>query len=658
MTVASSSSRAAALWRRLWSELSVRDRRRLTAAAATMLLASGLTASLPVFVGSLVDQSLARGSRSLAGSMNALALIGVLVIAAQLLQVVRRQLVEAVATGFERDAREAAYRHLLRLDVERLRENQVGRVYGRANRSIEGAVRLVKLGAMDLIPAVTLAVIALVVAITRAPLVAAAMVMVIPTGFGLVIWQVSSQAGVRLTVRDCKEDIDGQVVELLPALEVVRTTGAEPRFGTRIAEACGALRTTELRHHRAMSLFDAAKAINEGLWLVVTLAVAVGVTGTGSATAGQVTAIVLLYAGVTQPLRDLHRIIDEAAESAQQATDLFDLLDGPEDVSYRRGSGRPAAIDRVAPAVEMSGVKFEYISEDGAVPVLDGLTLSVAPGERLGIVGPSGCGKSTTLRLIARLLHTESGTIRIGGQDIRDLGRADLTPLIGYVPQHAQLFRLSVLDNILLGSPGATRADAERAARQAHLHAEIMRLPDDYDTLVSERGETLSGGQRQRLSLARALVRTPPILLLDEATSALDEEAQSAVSDAIAALKDVTLIVVAHRVTTLRTMHRIAPIKNGRLAGTLSYEELLARVDPPADATAELLGGSRTANGAELVAGPADPSPSVKSSRAGCQVEVEDSHARGEDAHRGTRVWASESVSASANQHEEIRHES
>jgi ATP-binding cassette, subfamily B, bacterial len=577
------SSSAVALWRRIWSELSTGDHRQLGVAAVAMLLASGLTAALPVFVGGLVNHILSRGSSSFASSASALLVIGGLVIVAQLLEVVRRQLVEAIATGFERDAREAAYRHLLRLDLERLRDSQVGRMYGRANRSIEGAVRLVKLGAMDLIPAVTLAILALVVAITRAPLVAAAMVMVIPTGFGLVRWQVSSQAGVRLTVRNHKEDVDGQVVELLPALEVVRTSGAEPRFGKRIAEACAALRTTELRHHRSMSLFDAAKAINEGVWLVVTLAVAVGVATGGAASAGEVTTIVLLYAGVTHPLRDLHRIIDEAAESAQQATDLFELLDDPEDASYE-GGGRHVTIRGTEPAVEMCAVAFDYVSEDRPVRVLSGLDLTVAQGERVGIVGPSGCGKSTTLRLISRLLHANSGVIRIGGQDIGQLSRSDLVPVIGYVPQHAQLFRMSVLENIVLGAPGATRASAEKAARRAHLHEEILRLPDGYDTLVSERGETLSGGQRQRLSLARALVRTPPILLLDEATSALDEEAQTAVSEAIAALDDVTLIVVAHRVTTLRTMNRIMLMDKGRMAAQLSYDELVARVDQTTDA--------------------------------------------------------------------------
>jgi ATP-binding cassette subfamily B protein len=597
MKLAAPRLRPVRMWRRLFRELSLGDQRRLLAAAVIMVIASGLTAALPLLIGGLVDKSLAAHGHTLSRVASGLPLIGGLVVIAELLQVARRQLVEVVATGFERDARDAAYRHLLRLDLERLREGQVGRIYGRANRSIEGAVRLVKLGAMDLLPAVTLAVLAIVVAILRAPLAAAAMGMVIPTGFGLVLWQVSSQAGIRLAVRDRKEEIDGQVVELLPALEVVRTSGTEGRFGDRVGETSMALRTTELRHHRAMSVFDAAKAINEGLWLVATLAVAIGLTS--GASAGEITAIVLLYAGVTQPLGDLHRIIDEAAESGQQATDLFELLDEPEDISFSTPSKKIAA-GSARGAVKLAGVHFAYETEEGRVPVLHGLDLDIAAGERLGIVGPSGGGKSTALRLICRLLHHEHGEIRVGGHDVRELSREDLAGLVGYVPQHAQLFRMSVLENILLAAPDASRTDAERAARRAHLHAEIEMLPDGYDTLVSERGETLSGGQRQRLSLARALVRTPPILLLDEATSALDEQAQAIVSDAIAALDDVTLIVVAHRLSTLRTMTNIAVIGQGRLAETLSYNELVARAPAREDAARdELASGS----GGEIRAG-------------------------------------------------------
>jgi ATP-binding cassette, subfamily B, bacterial len=568
---------AVRLWRSLWSQISERDHRLLLIAAGVMIAGSALAAILPLLIGSLVSHAVAHGSISVTGASGQLAVIAGLVIVTQMLQVIRRQLVENVATGFERDSRQRAYRHLLRLDLDHLIDEEVGSIYGRANRSIEGAVRLVKLGAMDLLPAVTLAVSALVVAFSRNPFVALAMAPVVPTGFALVRWQVRNQAGVRLDIRDHKEAIDGKVVELLPAMDVVRSTGADVHFGTRIREACGRLRATELRHHQAMSLFDAAKALNEGVWLLVTLAVAVGMSPGGPAGVGQLTAYVLLYIGVSTPLRDLHRIIDEAAESAQQTRDLLELLDEPEDESYGPEEAAPAtgqARSSVALSLSLDSVRFTH--RDRTEATLDDVSLELAPGERIGLVGPTACGKSTLLRLVARLHHGYAGTIGLGDRELTEISREELVDLVGYVPQHPKLFKGTVLENITLGRSDATTREVVEAARRANLHEEILRLPAGYESLVAERGETLSGGQRQRLCLARSLLRTPPILLLDEPTSALDEGSQAAVQDAIDSLVDVTLIHVAHRVVALKTMDRILVMEQGRIVEEGDFESLAA----------------------------------------------------------------------------------
>ena len=562
----------ARLWRILWGQLPGEDRRRLIAAAAAMLAASALTAVLPLLVGQLIDHILGTERSRLSDAVEPLGEIALLVIVTQLLQVVRRQLVESVATSFERDSRQRAYGHLMRLDLERLRHGQLGGIYGRANRSVEGAVRLIKLGAMDLLPAVTLAISAVVVAVTRDPIVALAMAMVIPTGFALVRWQVNNQAGVRLRIRDHKEAIDGMVVELLPALEAVRAAGADTHFLSRIRDATGRLRATELRHHVAMSFFDAGKALNETLWLLVTLGVAVQLASNGQASAGQLTSYFLLYLGVTAPMRELHRIVDEAAESAQQTTDLLNLLSEEEDESYRPSRAHLAVDGKRQPALAMQSVRFTHA--DQTDPVLDGLTLEIRSGDRVGIVGPSGCGKSTLLRLIARLQHGAEGTIRLGGRDVRDIQRDEIIDMVGFVGQDAKLFRGSVLENITLGRPDATREEAIRAATRANIHHEIVTMNGGYDAIVGERGETLSGGQRQRLCLARALLNTPPVLLLDEPTSALDGPSQAAVQSAIDALENVTLVVVAHRLSTLRTMDRILVLDGGAIVEEGSFAHL------------------------------------------------------------------------------------
>jgi ATP-binding cassette subfamily B protein len=566
---------AAELWRDLWTHLSPRDRRLLTLAAVVMLLACALAAVLPVLIGQLVDHVLQGNTVSVSGAARPLAVIASLVIVAQTLQVIRRQLVEVVATGFERDIRVMTYGHMLRIDLDHIRHGKVGAIYGRVNRSIEGAVKLLKLGGMDLLPAVTLAIAAVVVAFTRNPLVAAAMLGVIPTGFALVRWQVANQAGVRVELRDNKDEIDGQVNELLPVLAVVGPTGSDGYFAGGIRGACSRLRDTELRHHRAMSLFDAAKAINEGLWLLVMLAVAVSMAASGAVSAGDVTTYVLLYAGVTTPLRELHRIIDEASESAQQTTDLFSFLATPEDESYGLAEGSRGALTATdAPLLSLAGVRFTHRGQDA--PTLRGIDLRVDAGERVGIVGGTACGKSTVLKLVARLHHGHEGTIRIEGRDVRELSRSELTPMLGYVPQDPKLFKGTVLENIVLGHADAQMDEVVRAAQRAQIHDEILRMPDGYQTIVGERGDTLSGGQKQRLCLARALVRTPPLLLLDEPTSALDGPSQAGVQSAIDALTDVTVLIVAHRLSTLRTLDRIVVVEGGRIVEEGPFKTLAA----------------------------------------------------------------------------------
>jgi len=567
------------LWLRLWQELSAAERWRLRLALIAMSLASGLTAILPLLIGELVNGSLSGGKVTLKGSLDLLAVTAGLVLAGQLLEVVRRQLVENVATAFERDSRIRAYRRLLHLDLGRFREGRIGSVYGRTNRSIEGAVKLVKLGALDFLPAVTLALAAVVVAFFKSPVVAAAMFGVVPTGFLLVRWQVRSQAGIRVEVRDHKDVIDGEVTELLPALETIRASGAENHFVERVEAGCESLRETEFRHHRAMSLFDAAKSINEGLWLIGVLLVALTLTASGDITAGEITAYVLLYAAVLSPLRELHRILDEASEASLQTRDLFELLDEDVDLSYTREIGLPISPRIQAepggpdgPALAIKDLVFEHLGTN--TTTLSGIDLELARGERLGIVGASGCGKSTLLRIIDRLHHGYSGQIELFGADLQALSRGDLSRIVGYVSQEPRLFRATIRENIVFGRDGVSEAELIDAAKRAHIHEAIEALPSRYETIVAERGETLSGGQRQRICLARMLLSDPGLLLLDEPTSALDNASERAVQAAIDGLEGVSMLIVAHRLSTLRSTNRIVVLSGGRIAEEGSFSDL------------------------------------------------------------------------------------
>lgn len=575
-------------WRAL-RELHIKQRIFLLLAGAAMLTSAFLTAIVPAVLGQLVNKVVAEPHVVHRALVSGLLVVAGVLLTTQLLQVVRRQLVEAVATAFERDTRERAYEHVLHQNLSYVQRGKVGGIYGRINRGIEGSTKLLKLTFMDFLPTSALALAAVAISFTRNVYVALVMMCVIPTGLLLVRWQIRSQAGIRVQVRNHKEEIDGQIVELLPALETVRAYNAQDYFGDRVAASAGELRNAEMRHHRAMAWFDAAKYTNEAVWYVLVLSVSIALVTLGKLGPGEVLACALLFNNIVAPLRELHRMLDEAAESAQQARDLANLLDRPADISFRRGVAEPnrAAREGVllgagAPAAEapspevlrVHDVFFSYPGNTGDT-VLDGISLSVKAGERVGLAGPSGCGKSTLLKIIDRLQHGYVGDIELYGLPLSSYSRRDLARRVGYVSQRYFLYRGTVYDNIVFGlGEDVSPQQVEDAALRANVHDVIKNLPDGYQTLVHERGDSLSGGQAQRICLARALLRRPDLLLLDEPTSALDNESQRTVQRAIEELEGITIIEVAHRLDTLRSADRICVLEHGRLAEQGTYDEL------------------------------------------------------------------------------------
>ena len=256
-----------------------------------------------------------------------------------------------------------------------------------------------------------------------------------------------------------------------------------------------------------------------------------------------------------------------AAERIAQALQATAALPEPE---------RPATLQRGhATACSFAAVDFAYPAGTSR-PAVSGVDLVVERGERVALVGPSGAGKSTLFHLLLRFYDPTAGTVRLGGQDLRDLALADIRGFIGLVPQDPALFSTSIRDNIAFGRPDAGEADIIAAARQAEAHGFITALEQGYDTPVGEKGVRLSGGQRQRIAIARAILRDPALLLLDEATSALDARSEAAVQAALEALmKDRTSIVIAHRLATVIRADRIFLLDGGRIVATGTHEQLI-----------------------------------------------------------------------------------
>ena len=292
----------------------------------------------------------------------------------------------------------------------------------------------------------------------------------------------------------------------------------------------------------------------------------------GALSVGQLTVFIAYLGLFLSPLWALSRQANQIGKSLVSGERIIELL-GAEPSVKESPDARPAP--PFEGRVTFEDVHFAY--EDEAGKVLGGIDFDVEAGSRVALVGLSGAGKTTVTSLIARLYDPQRGRVLIDGRDIRGFTLKSLRDSITFVPQEPMLFRATVAENIGYGELGATREEIERAAEHAGADAFIQGLPEGYDTLLSERGESLSGGQRQRISIARAMLRESPILILDEPQSGLDAEAAGVVEDSWRALtEDRTTFVIAHELRLVRSVDRILVIEDGRVAQDGPHEQLLA----------------------------------------------------------------------------------
>jgi len=253
------------------------------------------------------------------------------------------------------------------------------------------------------------------------------------------------------------------------------------------------------------------------------------------------------------------------------------------ETEVRRSSAEPPSSFREA-LVRFRHVFKIYRVADTGVVALGGVDFDVGDGEFLAVVGPSGSGKSTLARLLFRFYDAQSGRISIDGQDIRDVTQASVRAAIGVVPQDTVLFNDTIYYNVAYGRPGATREEVEGAARVAHIAAFIARLPAGWETTVGERGLKLSGGEKQRVSIARTVLKHPPILVFDEATSALDSSTEKSIQAELAEIsRDHTTLVIAHRLSTIVDADEILVLEHGRIVERGTFRELIAAGGPFAE---------------------------------------------------------------------------
>ncbi|MEZ5294073.1 MAG: ABC transporter ATP-binding protein [Vicinamibacterales bacterium] len=377
-----------------------------------------------------------------------------------------------------------------------------------------------------------------------------------------------------VTVREAASNVmAGHLADSIANAETVRAFAREPDEGAVHAANVRDYASKTLRSWDYQNLrIDIVTAPMYVLTNVLGLSVALWTRGRSGVGLEAIFVTFSYYAAVTRVMWEFNRIyrvlesaLTDAAQFAELLLDPPAVQDAPDATPFTpRDYG-----------VALRDLTFAY----GAGPRLfDGLSLTIAPGTRVGFVGRSGGGKTTLTRLLLRFADLQGGEILIGGQPIHTVPQAALRQAIAYVPQDPSMFHRSIADNIRFGRPGATDADVRRAARLAHAAEFIEALPGGYDTLVGERGIKLSGGQRQRVAIARAILKDAPILVLDEATSALDSESEALIQDALWTLmQGRTALVIAHRLSTVRSMDELVVLERGRVVERGTHAALLAR---------------------------------------------------------------------------------
>jgi ATP-binding cassette subfamily B protein/subfamily B ATP-binding cassette protein MsbA len=386
-------------------------------------------------------------------------------------------------------------------------------------------------------------------------------------------WFTARVHGYYHDIRRKSAELSGYLQDALSGIRETIGFGRQAHEQTRFERLSRAYSQANLKAMMLWSLYSPGMILLASLGTVLILWYGAGEVVVGRLTIGELVLFLSYLALFYVPVNQIHSV-NHLLQHALAASDrVFDVLDAIPEVADRPGAMNPS--HPVRGAVRFEHVEFRYRPD---VPVLKGLSVSVSEGERVALVGPSGAGKSTLLKLLMRFYDVSSGALLIDGRDIRDFSLAYLRQQIGLVQQEPFLFNGTVRENITYGDLGAHADRLEASARAARAHEFIVALPEGYDTWIGERGVKLSVGQKQRLSIARVLLKDPPIVIFDEATSNIDTETEVKIREALVELtKGRTTFIIAHRLSTLHDVDRILVLEGGQLVEEGDHEALLRR---------------------------------------------------------------------------------
>ena len=534
-------------------------------------VSAGAQLLIPIFTGNVLDLLVGSGGvqwKELPGILGWIALAAVLAaVAQQLLSMCNNRITFSIC----KDLRNQVSRKLQKLPLSYLDTHPSGDLVSRMVGDVDTFADGLLMGFTQLFTGVITIVGTLVIMLSLNPWITAIVVLLTPMSF-FVTGFIAKRTHKHFQQQAKERGVQTALInELMEGQRVVKAYGHEDESLRDFDVVNDRLSKAALNATFFSSLTNpSTRLVNNIVYAAVALVGALFV-GPGGITVGQLSVFLSYASQYAKPFNEISGVVTELQNSITCAQRIFDLLDETEEIPDSREVPDPDQMGRV----ELRNVDFSYVAEK---PLIRDLNLQVAPGQRIAIVGPTGCGKTTLINLLMRFYDVDGGQISTAGKDIRSISRKSLRGCYGMVLQDTWLKAGTVRENIAYGSPEATEAEIVAAAKAAHAHSFIRRLPQGYDTIIAENGENLSAGQRQLLCIARAMLNLPPMLILDEATSSIDTRTELKIQDAFSKMmQGRTSFIVAHRLSTIRSADVILVMKNGSVIEQGNHRELMKK---------------------------------------------------------------------------------
>lgn len=525
---------------------------------------------IPVLIGRAIDCIVEAGKVDFSLVKGYLMGVAICALAAGIVQWGMREINNRITFQVTRDIRNEAFRHIQVLPLSYLDQQSQGDLVSRVIADVDTFADGLLMGFTQFFSGVMTILGTLIIMLSIHPIIAVVVILVTPLSLvvaGFIAKRTYSMFTLQSSTRG---ELTGLVDEAIGQIKVVRAFGHEAASLEKFDEVNGRLDKASLQAVFFSSLTNpCTRFVNSVVYALVALTGALFCLS-GGISVGSLT-ILLNYANqYTKPFNEISGVVTELQNALACAGRVLELIEAP---ARTPEPVHPRKPEKTQGSLEIQDLKFSYTPDK---PLIDDFNLSVKPGQRIAIVGPTGCGKTTFINLLMRFYDPQGGTIQLDGVNTRDMTRADLRHSVGMVLQDTWLKAGTIRDNIAMGKPKATMEEVVAAAKQAHAHSFIKRLPQGYDTVIGESGGSLSQGQKQLLCIARVMLCLPPMLFLDEATSSIDTRTEIRIQKAFdTMMQGRTTFIVAHRLSTIREADVILVMKDGHIIEQGDHESLL-----------------------------------------------------------------------------------